>query len=113
MRHGNRIPAPKLAMGFLHGSPMNSIRCNVYTEGLAGLNSNGINRVLTLADDELVYDTVSDTHTAVTTARSSWNKCHNGTNIQSLKSFQTNPVVRPQQKCCSTRNTSNLLQWRS
>ena len=39
---------------------------NVYTKGLADLNSNGLSRVLTLADDGLIYKTSSDISTAVT-----------------------------------------------
>ena len=39
---------------------------NVYTEGLADLNSNGLSLVLTLADDGLIYKTASDISTAVT-----------------------------------------------
>ena len=38
----------------------------VYTKGLADLNSNGLSRVLTLADDGLIYKTASDISTAVT-----------------------------------------------
>ena len=37
---------------------------NVYTRGLAHLN-NGLSQVLTIADDMLIYKTVSDTYTAV------------------------------------------------
>ena len=39
---------------------------SVYTEGLVDLNSNALSRVLTFADDGLIYKTVSDIHTAVT-----------------------------------------------
>ena len=39
---------------------------NVYTKGLADLNSNGLSRVLTLADDGLIYKTASEINTAVT-----------------------------------------------
>ena len=42
------------------------VLCNVCTKGLADLKSNGLSRVLTLADDGLFYKTASDTHAAVT-----------------------------------------------
>ena len=45
---------------------MSLVLYNVYTKGLVDLNSNGLRRVLTLADDGLIYKTASDTHTAVT-----------------------------------------------
>ena len=38
----------------------------VYTKGPADLNSNGLSRVLMLADDGLIYKTASDISTAVT-----------------------------------------------
>ena len=48
------------------GSPLSPVLYNVYTKGLADLNSNGLSRVLTLADDRLIYKTSSDISTAVT-----------------------------------------------
>ena len=53
-------------MGLPQGSPLSPVLYNVYTKGLADLNSNGLSRVLTLADDGLIYKTSSDISTAVT-----------------------------------------------
>ena len=67
MRLGNWISTPQqLAMGLPQGSPLSPVLYNVYTKGLADLNSNGLSRMLTLADDELIYKTASDISTAVT-----------------------------------------------
>ena len=46
--------------------PLSPVLYNVYTKGLADLNSTGLSRVLTLADDRFIYETASDVHTAVT-----------------------------------------------
>ena len=70
MRLGNWISMPQqLTMGLPQGSPLSPVLYNVYTKGLADLNSNGLSRVLTLADDELIYKTASDISTAVTTVQ--------------------------------------------
>ena len=53
-------------MGLPQGSPLSPVLYNVYTKGLADLNSNGFSQVLTLADDGLIYKTASDISTAVT-----------------------------------------------
>ena len=53
-------------MGLPQGLPLSPVLHNVYTQGLADLNSNGLSRVLTLADDGLIYKTASDISTAVT-----------------------------------------------
>ena len=67
MRLGNWISTPQqLKMGLPQGSPLSPVLYNVYTKGLADLNSNGLSRVLTLADDRLIYKTPSDISTAVT-----------------------------------------------
>ena len=67
MRLGNWISTPQqLTMGLPQGSPLSPVLYNVYTKGLADLNSNGLSRVLTLADDGLIYKTSSDISTAVT-----------------------------------------------
>ena len=67
MRLGNWISTPQqLTMGLPQGSPLSLVLYNVYTKGLADLNSNGLSRVLTLADDGLIYKTASDISTAVT-----------------------------------------------
>ena len=67
MRLGNWISTPQqLTMLLPQGSPLSPVLYNVYTKGLADLNSNGLSRVLTLADDGLIYKTSSDISTAVT-----------------------------------------------
>ena len=67
MRLGNWISTPQqLTMGLPQGSPLSPVLYNVYTKGLADLNSNGLSRVLTLADDGLIYKTASDISTAAT-----------------------------------------------
>ena len=71
MRLGKWTSTPQqLIMGLQEAPPPPSspppVLYNVYTKGLAGLNSNGLCRVLTLADDGLIYNKASDIHTAVT-----------------------------------------------
>ena len=63
----NWISTPQqLKMGLPQGSPLSPVLNNVCTKGLTDLNYNGLSRVLTLADDGLIYKTDSDIHTAVT-----------------------------------------------
>ena len=45
---------------------LSPVLINVYTKALADLNSNGISRVPTLADDGPIYKTASDINTAIT-----------------------------------------------
>ena len=67
MRLGNWMSTPQqLTIGLPQVSPLSAVVYNVYTKGLADLNSNGLSRVLTLADDGLIYKTASDVSTAVT-----------------------------------------------
>ena len=53
-------------MGLPQDYPLSPVLYNVYTKGLAHLNSNGFSQVLTLVDDGHIYNTASDIHTAVT-----------------------------------------------
>ena len=53
-------------MALPQGSSLSPVLYNVYTKGVADLNSNGLSRMLTRADDGLIYKTASDIHTAVT-----------------------------------------------
>ena len=70
MRLTNWISTPQqLTMELQQGSPLPPVLCNVYTQGLVDLNSNGLSWELTLADDDLIYKTASDIHTAVTAAQ--------------------------------------------
>ena len=67
MRLGNWISTPQqLTMGLPQSFSLSPVLYNVYTKGLADLNSNGLSRVPTLADDGLIYKTASDISTAVT-----------------------------------------------
>ena len=115
MRLGNWISTPQqLTMGLPQGSPLSPVLYNVYTKGLADLNSNGLSRVLTLADDELIYKTASDISTAVTAVQeqlenvSHW--CQE--TVRNQPKQGASPVVHPQQQSSRTSNASSILQWR-
>ena len=58
--------APTTDNGTSTRPPSALVLYNVYTKGLADLNSNGLSRVLTLADNGLIYKTASGISTAVT-----------------------------------------------
>ena len=89
MRLGNWISTPQqLTMGLPQGSPLSPVLYNVYTKGLADLNSNGLSRVLTLADDGLIYKTASDISTAITAVQEQLERCHIGAKKQSPKLAQ-------------------------
>ena len=60
------LHAPTTDNGTSTRLPLSPVLYNVYTKGLAELKSNGLSRVLTLADDGLIYKAVSDISTAVT-----------------------------------------------
>ena len=63
-RLGNLNSTPQqLTLGLPQG-PSYFSPLHFCTKGLAGLNSNELRWVLTHADDGLIYETVSDTHTA-------------------------------------------------
>ena len=65
-------------MGLPQGSSLSPVLYNVYTKGLADLNSNGLSWVLTLADDGLIYKTASDNSTAVTAVQEQMEKVSHG-----------------------------------
>ena len=46
--------------------PLSPVLYNVYTKGLEDPNSYGLSRVITLANEGLIYKTASDISTAVT-----------------------------------------------
>ena len=86
MRLGNWISTPQqLTMELPQFSPLSPVLYNVYTKGLADLNSSGLSRVRT---------TGLSTKQPVTSAqqslqsRSSWKRCHIGAKRQSPKSTQ-------------------------
>ena len=65
MQLGNWSSAPhQLTMGLPQGSLLLPVLFNVYTKGLADLNQNGPSRILTLADNGLIYKTSKDTQEA-------------------------------------------------
>ena len=55
----------KLTMGLPQGSPLSPVLCNIYTKGLADLDQRGPARVLTLADDGLIFKTTKDEQQAI------------------------------------------------
>ena len=79
MRLGKWISRSKqLTMGLPQSSPLSPVIYNVYTKGLADLNSNGLSRVLTkLTNDGLFYKTASDISTAVTAVQEQLEKVSN------------------------------------
>ena len=60
------LRARQQTMGLPQGSPLSLVLYNVYTKGQVDLNSNGLNRVFTLAHSGLIHKTVTQTHTAAT-----------------------------------------------
>ena len=65
MQLGNWSSAThQFTMGLQESSPLSPVIYGVYTKGMAYLNENGLSRVLTLADDGLIYKTTVDTQEA-------------------------------------------------
>ena len=103
-------------VGLPQGSPLSPVLYNVYTNGLADLNSNGLSQVLTLADDGLIYKTASDISTAVTAVQEQLEKVSHWCQrdrVQNQPKQSASPVVHLQQQNSWTSNASSLLQWRS
>ena len=89
MRLGNWISTPQqLTMGLPQGSPLSPVLYNVYTKGLADLNSNGLSRVLTLVEEGLSTKHPVTSAQQSLLSRSSWKRCHIGAKRQSPKSTQ-------------------------
>ena len=81
MRLGNWISTPQqLTLILPKPTPpppsRSPVLYNVCTKELANLNSNGLSRVLTLADDRLIYKTATDSHTAVNAIQEQLKRCH-------------------------------------
>ena len=57
---------------------------DVNTKGPVDLNSNALNRVLTLADDRLIYKAANDIHTAVTAVQEQLEKVLHPSKAQAL-----------------------------
>ena len=93
MQLGNWSSAPhQLTMGLPQGSPLSLVLFNVYTKGLADLNQNGPSKILTLADDGLIYKTSKDSQEAAEAVQqldsvSKW--CHNTGSLISPDKAQT------------------------
>ena len=60
------LHAPTTDNGNCTRSALSPVLYNVYTKGLVDLNSNGLSRMLRLADVWLIYKTASDIHTPIT-----------------------------------------------
>ena len=65
MQLGNWSSAPhQLTMGLTQGSLLSSVLFGVYTKGQADLNQNGPSKILTLADDGVIYKISKDSQEA-------------------------------------------------
>ena len=73
---------------FHKAPPCPLVLYNVYTKGLADLNSNGLSHLLTLAVDMLFYKIANDIHTAVTAVQEQLKNCRIGAKRQSPKTIQ-------------------------
>ena len=70
MKLGNWISRlQQFTIGLSQCFPLIPVLYNAYTNELADLDRNGLNRELTLADGRLIFKTSSDTHTAATAAQ--------------------------------------------
>ena len=111
IRLGNQISMPQqLTMGLPQGSPPSPlpppppppspVLYNIHTKGLAHLNSNGLSRMLTHADDGIIYKTASDIHTAVTAVQEQLEKA-------SPWCQETESEINPSKTealCCTLKN---------
>ena len=63
------LHAPSTDNGTFTRLPLSPVLYNIYTKGLADLNSNGLNGMLKLADYGLIYKTAIDINVAITSAQ--------------------------------------------
>ena len=82
------------------------------------MNSNGLSRVLTLADDGLSTKQPATSAQQSLLSKSSWKKCHidakrQRDRVRNQPKQGASPVVHPQQQISRTSNASSLLQWGS
>ena len=106
----------QLAVGLPQGFPLSPFLYNVYTKGLVHLNSNGLSRVLTLADDGLIYKTASDIDTADTTVQEHQEKVSRWCQETEFKISSGKAQAlwcTLNNKSSRTSNASSLLQWKS
>lgn len=86
-------------MGLPKGSPLSPVLFNIYTKGLANLNSNGVANVLTLADDGLIYKTARTTE-AVQVVQSQLDKT-------SKWCMVPGSFINPEKQCSGVPLTTN------
>ena len=111
------LQAPTTDSGTSQGSPLSPVLYSVHTKSLADLNSICLSCVLSLADDVHIYETASDTHTAVTIIQKQLEKvshwCQETESKISQSKVQALWCTHTQQNIDRTSNVSSLLQWGS